>query len=140
MSRDLTPKQEAFAVEYVKTGNATQAYRAAYNTANMKDKTIWARSCELRKNSKVAERVEELREVIRERALVSLDSLTEELEHARLKGEEWKQGSTMVSATMGKAKLHGLIDNQDKGATVNIAIVAPTEMKSADEWVNQYKK
>ena len=31
--KDLTPKQEAFACAYVETGNASEAYRRAYDVA-----------------------------------------------------------------------------------------------------------
>lgn len=36
----LTPKQQAFITAYLKTGNASEAYRKSYNAVNMKDKTI----------------------------------------------------------------------------------------------------
>lgn len=36
----LTPKQKKFADEYIKTGNATEAYRRAYSAKNMSSTTI----------------------------------------------------------------------------------------------------
>lgn len=36
----MTPKQEQFARLYIETGNATEAYRRAYSTENMKPETI----------------------------------------------------------------------------------------------------
>ena len=36
----MTPKQEQFARLYVETGNASEAYRQAYNTDNMKPETV----------------------------------------------------------------------------------------------------
>lgn len=36
----LTPKQKQFADEYIKTGNATNAYKSAYSTKNMKTSSI----------------------------------------------------------------------------------------------------
>lgn len=36
----LTPKQEAFVREYLKTGNGTESYRRAYDAENMTDEAI----------------------------------------------------------------------------------------------------
>ena len=43
----LTAKQEAFALAYLQTGNASEAYRRAYNAENMKPETVNKRACEL---------------------------------------------------------------------------------------------
>ena len=40
MARGLTPKQEKFAQVYVETGNASEAYRAAYACERMKSATV----------------------------------------------------------------------------------------------------
>lgn len=37
----LTPKQKEFANEYIKTGEATEAYKKAYSTKNMSEQVIW---------------------------------------------------------------------------------------------------
>ena len=52
----LTPKQNAFAVQYVATGNASEAYRRAYNATNMKRDTIHSRASELLKHGGIAAR------------------------------------------------------------------------------------
>lgn len=56
----LTPKQEAFCQAFIETGNASEAYRRAYNAEKMKAETINVKACELLKNGKVAVRVEQL--------------------------------------------------------------------------------
>ncbi len=45
----------------------------------------------------------------RRRCAVSVDSLTEELEEARELAAQTAQPGAQVSATLGKAKLHGLL-------------------------------
>lgn len=108
---DLTPKQEAFALAYIETGNASAAYRQAYNVASeTKPETVWSEASRLLADPKVSARVKELREEARALSLVSVGTLTDELEEARLKamGDE-KGASAAVSAIMGKAKLHGLL-------------------------------
>ncbi len=58
----LTAQQEKFA-QAIALEDMTQAdaYRSAYNTARMTDKTIWERASVLANDSKVATRVAELR-------------------------------------------------------------------------------
>ena len=56
----LTPKQEAFCLVYLKTGNASEAYRQAYNAANMKPESINVNASKLLASAKVALRLSEL--------------------------------------------------------------------------------
>jgi phage terminase small subunit len=56
----ITPKQQAFALAYIELQNCSAAYRTAYNTANMKPKTVHEAASRLLKNSKVAARIAEL--------------------------------------------------------------------------------
>jgi hypothetical protein len=108
---DLTAKQEAFALAYVETGNGSEAYRRSHDVgADTKPETVWSEASRLLANPKVAARVKELQQLARDIAMVSIGTLTEELELARVKamGDE-KGASAAVSAIMGKAKLHGLL-------------------------------
>ena len=58
----LTGKQEAFCREYLRCGNASAAYRLAYNAENMRDKQIWEEACKLKASPKVSQRIGELEE------------------------------------------------------------------------------
>lgn len=110
----LTPKQEKFCLAYVETGNASEAYRQAYDAENMKAESIHVNACKLLKGAKVALRVVELQEENRERHNITVGSLTTEYEEAREIAKGEKQGAAMVGATTGKAKLHGmLVDKQE---------------------------
>lgn len=106
---NLTAKREAFALAYVETGNASEAYRRAYSTENFKPESINVNASKLLANAKVSQRVKELQAMAVERALVTVQSLTEELEEARALALQERQPSAAVSASMGKAKLHGLL-------------------------------
>lgn len=58
----LTIKQENFCRYYVEIGgNASEAYRMAYDASNMKPETIWNTASKLLADPKVATRVEELK-------------------------------------------------------------------------------
>ena len=58
--KGLTPKQEKFCREYIKTGNASEAYRLAYDAKNMAAITINKRASELLANSDIAGRIAEI--------------------------------------------------------------------------------
>ena len=106
----LTPKQEAFALAYVETGNASEAYRRAYNAVKMKPETVNRTAKGLLDNRKIAARVAELQAEHVERHKLTVDDLLAELEQARQAAltAETAQSSAAVAATMGKAKLLGL--------------------------------
>ena len=119
MPAALTPKQEAFARAYVETGNASEAYRQAYEVAETtKPESVWSNASQVLADTKVAQRVMELQEAARERTLVTIEALTKELDEDRELARQEKQPSAAISAVMGKAKLHGLIidkaDNKTK--------------------------
>jgi phage terminase small subunit len=53
----LTPKQEKFCHAYIETGNASEAYRQAYDCAKMKPETVNRTASDLLNNLKIATRV-----------------------------------------------------------------------------------
>lgn len=64
MSREnvLTLKQEKFCQYYVDTeGNASEAYRMAYDASKMKPESIWVAACRLLKDTKVTLRINEIK-------------------------------------------------------------------------------
>ena len=104
-----TIKQEAFAHAYVETGNASEAYRRAYDAENMSADCLHVQACELLQNSKVSVIVNSLKEELRRNSAVTIDSLSKQLESARLQAEELSNPSAQVSAITMVAKLHGLL-------------------------------
>lgn len=109
---ELTVKQETFCAIFVEKGNASEAYRLSYNCAKMKPSTVWRKAAELLENGKVTARIEQLQEEARMRHEVTLDSVLDELESARVKALEAGQCAAAVSATMGKAKLLGMLTDK----------------------------
>ncbi len=108
-SMKLTPKQEAFCLAYMETGNASEAYRRAYDAAAMSPVTINRSAKELLDNRKITARVSDLRMAAVKRNEVTVDDLLIELEEARKTAltAPTPQSGAAVSATMGKAKLLG---------------------------------
>lgn len=76
---DLTPKQEAFVRAYIETGNASEAYRRAYDASRMKDTTVHVKASELLADGKVAVRLNELQEIHQKRHEVTVDRIINEL-------------------------------------------------------------
>ena len=66
----LTIKQEAFCLAYIESGNASAAYRSAYNAGRMKPATINRKAKELLDNGKIAARLQVLSAELNERAMV----------------------------------------------------------------------
>lgn len=99
---------------YVETGNASEAYRRSYNAEKMKPETVNRNAKALMDNNKVATRVQELRAAHVERHEITVDDLIRELEEARsiaMSGER-QQPAAMVAASMGKAKLLGMLTDK----------------------------
>jgi phage terminase small subunit len=106
MTKPLTVKQQRFVEEFLCDSNATQAsIRAGYSKKTAKDI-----GCENLAKPNITAAIEAGHKILRERCAVSVESLTEDLESARLLAMADKKGaSAAVSAIMGKAKLHGLL-------------------------------
>lgn len=104
----LTPKQEAFCLAYIETGNASEAYRRAYDASKMKSESVNVKASELLSSGKVSVRVKELQQSHQKRHNVTVDSLLAELEEARQMALQETQPSAAISATMGKAKIVGV--------------------------------
>ncbi len=119
---DLTPKQEAFCLAYIESGNASEAYRQAYDAEKMKPETINRKAKELLDNGKIAARVVQIQAGHQERHDVTVGSLTKELEADRKLARSNDQASAAIAATMGKAKLHGLLkDKVEHSGSVDLS-------------------
>jgi phage terminase small subunit len=130
----LTVKQEAFCLAYIETGNASEAYRRTYDVQDMKPESINRKAKELIDNGKITARVAELQQSLVKRHEVTVDSLMLELEEARMAamGASNPQSAAAVAATMGKAKLAGLLvdrvgnpDGTPMDMSVKVSFVKP---------------
>ena len=117
----LTIKQERFCMVYVETGNASEAYRQAYNAENMKEASINVNACKLLADAKITLRVKELKSGHTKRHELTIDDLVKQLEEARqvALALENPQCSAAISATMGTAKLLGLVVDKNETTGAN---------------------
>lgn len=104
----LTQKQEAFCLGYIETGNGTEAYRRAYGTQKMADKTINEKASKLLAADKIRARLEELRAPVRAKAMLTLESHLERLDDLSRKAETAEQYAAAISAETSRGKAAGL--------------------------------
>ncbi len=96
------PRYEIFAQEFAKGKSATEAMAlAGYSDPR--------NSTRLTKNDEIRRRVHEIQNRGAARAEVSVASLVQEFDEARNLALERGQASAAVAATMGKAKITGLM-------------------------------
>jgi phage terminase small subunit len=75
-NRKLTEKQEKFCNYYLDCeGNASEAYRMAYDASKMQPETIWSNASRMLASNKVATRIEELRSQRAKEAKVSREKV-----------------------------------------------------------------
>jgi hypothetical protein len=104
----MTPKQERFVSEYLKTGNASAAYRAAYSAEKMKPTTVTRMAHDLLKNRNITAMLSSHQKALQKRTEVTLENLTSELEKDRELAREKGQMSAAISASKAIGDLHGL--------------------------------
>lgn len=126
----LTIKMEKFVQAYLETGNASEAYRRAYDAENMKPESIHVRACELLQHSKVSVRVKMARAKAAERAVLTAQTILDELEQARLLALSLEQPAAMVAASLGRAKVGGLIiDRRENGGPGDFSKMSDDELR-----------
>lgn len=81
--RGLTPKQEKFCQLYIELGNASEAYRQAYNAKNMTTGAINTNAKKLLKDTPIALRIEELQQEHRQRHNLTIDNIIADLQEYR---------------------------------------------------------
>lgn len=79
MKQKLTPKQQNFCNLYVELGNATQAYKNAYDCKNMRPNTINRKAKELLDNGTITARIKELQAELQRKSDIQKDDIIREL-------------------------------------------------------------
>lgn len=135
----LTAKQEQFSHLLANGMSQTDAYKNAYNAESMSEQVIWNEASKLANHHEVSIRVSEIQADIRKELKVTAESITKELEEARMVAAAKEQGAAMVSASMGKAKLHGLlVDNVVVKDELRDKVRAIAESQDANEAAQRY--
>ncbi len=111
----MSPKQQRFVEEYLVDHNATQAaIRAGYS-----EKTAYSIGHENLKKPEIAAAIAAGEARLRRKTEVSIRSMTEEMRENRDLAIKNDQASAAQQATMGMAKLHGLLVDRSEVKTTN---------------------
>lgn len=138
----MTPKQEKFCTLYVELGNASEAYRQAYNAAKMQAATINVKASQMLAQDKISVRVAELKASHAERHGMTVDDIAKMLKEDRDFARECETPAAAVSATMGLAKLYGHMrdkvdhfspDGSMTQKPVVIEFIAPQVVNASDD-------
>lgn len=131
----LTSKQEKFIQALVAGKSQRQAYKEAYNAANMKDKTIDERASVLFKNDKIKTRYNELLEEHKNKALYTREEMVNDLiwikEKAKediknpKKGLRQANGTIFINAIKELGELNELYPSKKQDINVNGEINNP---------------
>lgn len=89
MSKELTEKQELFAIAYTLNGNnATKAYREFYSIGeDTLDSSVWVAAYKVKENAKVQQRIAELREQRFSKKILSIEERKILLSEQALEGD-----------------------------------------------------
>jgi phage terminase small subunit len=98
----LTPKQEKFVQCIIEGMNQSDAYRSAYSTKNMSDKTVWESASRLMNDNKVSARIKELREQIDKKTIMTAQERLEWLTSLIKSAEETTADKLKASDQMNK--------------------------------------
>lgn len=140
----LTPKQEAF-VQGIVSGKLSQreAYKKAYNTAKMKDKTIDEKASRLFANDKVRARYEELINEFKEKALYTREQADKDFEWIKQiskmdieeNGLRQANSTAYINAIKGRCDLNDLwpTKKQDIVLNGNMEVNNPFEGLTTEE-------
>jgi phage terminase small subunit len=130
MADKLTPKQEAFCLAYVETGNASEAYRRAYSAEQMAPATVNRKAKEVLDNGKITARLAEIRKPAADAAQVTLESHLKRLHDLSLAAEAAGQLSAAISAEVARGKAAGIHIEKSEQMVTTKALPA-----SVDEFI-----
>lgn len=106
---NLTHQQTLFCQKYIECkGNASEAYRQAYNPKNPDAGWVRIEACNMLQDPNISLTIETLQAEAAIRNAVTVDSITAELNEAKEFAKQEGQPAAVISAIMGKAKIHGL--------------------------------
>lgn len=123
MSTKLTVKEEKACQHYALHGNKSDAYRHAFDTSSMLPATVNNKAYQLFKRDDIRARIDELLGEALKRTEITQDTIAAMLMEDRKLAQDTEKASAAVSATMGLAKLYGLLTDKVEGSaavTVNI--------------------
>lgn len=144
---NLTQRQEKFVRALIAGKSQRQAYKEAYNAANMKDKTIDERASVLFKNDKVKTRYNELLEEHKNKALYTREEMVNDLIWVKEKAKEdinnpkkglrQANGTIFINAIKELGELNELYPVKKQDVSLNGEISNPYANFTYEEFYNR---
>jgi phage terminase small subunit len=131
--RACTPKQEAFCLAYIKTGNACEAYRRAYDCESMSATTIKREAARLLDSHTITTTLAALRAPALQAAQVTLVGHLNDL--LRLSEAALKAGnfSAAISAEIARGKAAGVyVEKSERALAGSIQTITRIELVSLE--------
>jgi phage terminase small subunit len=126
----LTAKQEAFVQKIIEGYSQADAYRSAYNTKRMSDKTVWENASRLMADSKVTARVTELRNELAKPSIMSAQQRLEwltQLIHSKEESTSDKLKAADIMNKMQGEYVQKVEADVKKEFTINVELVDDDE-------------
>ena len=112
----LTIKQEKFCLEYLKVGNASRAYREAYDCSSSKESSVNVNASKLLKDTKIMQRLDELRAKTEDDGIMSIKELqkfwSDIVKNSLVDDEPKLNDRLKASELLGKSKAAFIEKNQ----------------------------
>jgi phage terminase small subunit len=121
----LTPKQEAFCNTYVELGNASEAYRRAFDAGAMKSETVNRKAVELLNNGKITARVEALQSELKSKSDITKGRVLNEL--AKIGFADTDNLNAKIKALETINKMLGFNEPEKKDVTTGGATLNNTQ-------------
>ena len=121
----LTPKQEKFVQNIIEGMSQADAYRSAYNTNKMTDKSVWESASKLMNDPKVASRVQELRDQLADESIMTAKERLMWLSQIIKSKEETTADKLKASDQMNKMQgeyIQKVVADVDTSFNINIEL------------------
>lgn len=134
MAGKLTAKQEAFVRAFLQCGNASEAYRKAYDAKGMKPETINRSAHDLIQHPNISARLAAYQTKAAEKAGVTLADHLTRLAHLSAVAEERDQISASVKAEELRGKASGIYTEKvEHSGAVGIRFTFALDRANADD-------
>lgn len=135
----LTPRQERFVLLIIKGETQSTAYEQAGYSAKTKEIGSTAAS-KLIRNPNIQGRMLELQQALAVRTVVSLESLTAQLDEIRVAAKAAGSYGPAVAAVVAVARLHGFMVDRQELTVMHRPAPLPTKILelSESEWLEQF--
>jgi phage terminase small subunit len=120
--KKLTPKQERFCLKYIETGNASEAYRQAYDATNMSQDAVKVKASAMLKKDNIRVTLENLKKPAIEAAQMTLKQHLDDLRELRDLARNKEQYGPAITAEVARGKASGVHIEKTENTNLNTVI------------------